>query len=187
MGFISNEIIALIRERTDIVQIVGEHVRLLPSGNSYKALCPFHKEKTPSFHVIADKQIYHCFGCGQGGDVFKFLMELEHQSFPEAVRHLAGRCGVAIPEEHDPDSEKRADLFNFLDMACKYYEQCLHDSSTGAGARSYLKARGISDETARKFRLGVAPDAWDSIIRRFGKTQEDLQSLEKAGLVRPRS
>lgn len=187
MSFISNEIIALIRERTDIVQIIGEHVRLIPSGNSYKALCPFHKEKTPSFHVIADKQIYHCFGCGQGGDVFKFLMELEHQSFPEAVRHLADRCGVTIPEKHDPDSEKRADLFNFLDIACKYYEQCLHDSSLGNIARNYLKKRGIPDETIRKFRLGIAPDAWDSITQRFGKTQEDLQSLEKAGLVRPRN
>jgi DNA primase len=187
LGFISNEIIALIRERTDIIQIIGEHVRLIPSGNSYKALCPFHKEKTPSFHVIADKQIYHCFGCGKGGDVFRFLMELEHQNFPEAVRHLAARCGVAIPEENDPEIEKRADLYNFLDMASKFYEQCLYDSATGAAARNYLKKRKITDETARKFRLGVAPDAWDSIVKRFGKAQEDQQSLEKAGLIRPRN
>jgi len=187
LGFISTEIIALIRDRTDIVQIIGEHVRLIPSGNSYKALCPFHKEKTPSFHVIADKQIYHCFGCGKGGDVFRYLMELEHQSFPEVVRHLASRCGVAIPEDHDPESEKRADLYNFLDMACKFYEQCLLDSSTGAEARNYLKKRKISSDTAQKFRLGVAPNAWDSIVARFGRSSEDLQSLEKAGLVRPRS
>ena len=187
LGFISNEIIALIRERTDIVQIIGEHVRLIPAGNSYKALCPFHKEKTPSFHVIADKQIYHCFGCGKGGDVFRYLMELEHQTFPEAVRYLASRCGVAIPEDYDPEADSRADLYNFLDMASKFYEQCLHDSSTGAAARDYLKKRKISSETAQKFRIGVAPNSWDAISTRFGRASQDLQQLEKAGLVRPRN
>ncbi len=103
MGFISSEIIAEIRERTDIVQIIGEHVRLIPAGNSYKALCPLHKEKTPSFNVVPSKQIYHCFGCGRGGDVFSFLMELEHMTFPESVKYLAARCGIAIVDEFDPD------------------------------------------------------------------------------------
>lgn len=187
MGFISSEIIALIRERTDIIQIIGEHVRLNPSGNSYKALCPFHKEKTPSFHVIPDKQIYHCFGCGKGGDVFSFLMELEHMTFPEVVKFLAAREGIEIPKEHDPDADKKADLYNYLDGAARFFETCLYDSSAGSVAREYLKKRKITTETAKKFRIGFAPNAWDSIAHRLGRTPEDLISLERAGLVKERA
>lgn len=186
MGFISSEIIAMIRERTDIIQIIGEHVRLIPSGHNYKALCPFHKEKTPSFHVVTDKQIYHCFGCGKGGDVFSFLMELEHMTFPEVVKFLAEREAIEIPRENDPDYEKKADLYNYLDRAAKFFESCLYDSSAGAVARDYLKKRKINSETAKKFRIGFAPNAWDSIVHRLGKTPEDLASLERAGLIKAR-
>lgn len=187
MGIISNEIIALIRERTDIIQVIGEHVRLIPSGNSYKALCPFHKEKTPSFHAISDKQIYHCFGCGKGGDVFSFLMELEHLSFPECVRFLASRAGVEIPKDHDPDAEKKADLYHYLDLVTRFFESSLYDTSVGAIAREYLQKRKISHETAKKFRLGYAPNSWDAVAGRFGKNSDDLRNLEGAGLVRPRN
>lgn len=187
MGIISNEIIALIRERTDIIQVIGEHVRLVPSGNSYKALCPFHKEKTPSFHAISDKQIYHCFGCGKGGDVFSFLMELEHLSFPETVKFLAARAGVEIPRDHDPDAEKRADLYQYLDLVTRYYEANLLDTSAGEGAREYLRGRKISMDTARKFRIGCAPDSWDAVVRKFAKNADDLKNLEGAGLVKQRS
>lgn len=186
MGFISSEIIAMIRERTDIIQIIGEHVRLIPSGHNYKALCPFHKEKTPSFHVVTDKQIYHCFGCGKGGDVFSFLMELEHMTFPEVVKFLAEREAIEIPRENDPDYEKKADLYNYLDRAAKFFESCLYDSSAGTVARDYLKKRKINSETAKKFRIGFAPNAWDSIVHRLGKTSEDLASLERAGLIKAR-
>ncbi|HNW12558.1 MAG TPA: DNA primase, partial [Candidatus Rifleibacterium sp.] len=174
------------RERTDIIQIVGEHVRLIPSGHNYKALCPFHKEKTPSFHVVTDKQIYHCFGCGKGGDVFSFLMELEHMTFPEVVKFLAEREAIEIPRENDPDFEKKADLYNYLDRAAKFFESCLYDSSAGTVARDYLKKRKINSETAKKFRIGFAPNAWDSIVHRLGKTPEDLASLERAGLIKAR-
>ncbi len=187
LGFISSEIIALIRERTDIIQIIGEHVRLNPSGNSYKALCPFHKEKTPSFHVIPDKQIYHCFGCGKGGDVFSFLMELEHMTFPEVVKFLADREGIEIPKEHDPAADRKADLYNYLDRAACFFESCLNDSSAGAVAREYLKKRKIGSETVKKFRIGFAPNAWDSIVHRLGKSADDLLNLEKAGLVKERA
>ncbi len=176
----------MIRERTDIIQIVGEHVRLIPSGHNYKALCPFHKEKTPSFHVVTDKQIYHCFGCGKGGDVFSFLMELEHMTFPEVVKFLAEREAIEIPRENDPDFEKKADLYNYLDRAAKFFESCLYDSSAGTVARDYLKKRKINSETAKKFRIGFAPNAWDSIVHRLGKTPEDLASLERAGLIKAR-
>lgn len=187
MGIISSEIIAQIRERTDIIQIIGEHVRLNPSGNSYKALCPFHKEKTASFHVIPDKQIYHCFGCGKGGDVFSFLMELEHLSFPEAVKFLAGRAGVEIPKDADAENERKSDLYNYLDMVCRFYEASLSDVSVGQIARDYLNRRKISAETAKKFRIGYAPHSWDAVISRFGRTTDDVKNLERAGLVRPRS
>jgi len=176
----------MIRERTDIIQIIGEHVRLIPSGHNYKALCPFHKEKTPSFHVVTDKQIYHCFGCGKGGDVFSFLMELEHMTFPEVVKFLAEREAIEIPRENDPDYEKKADLYNYLDRAAKFFESCLYDSSAGTVARDYLKKRKINSETAKKFRIGFAPNAWDSIVHRLGKTSEDLASLERAGLIKAR-
>ncbi len=176
----------MIRERTDIIQIIGEHVRLIPSGHNYKALCPFHKEKTPSFHVVTDKQIYHCFGCGKGGDVFSFLMELEHMTFPEVVKFLAEREAIEIPRENDPDFEKKADLYNYLDRAAKFFESCLYDSSAGTVARDYLKKRKINGETAKKFRIGFAPNAWDSIVHRLGKTPEDLASLERAGLIKAR-
>lgn len=176
----------MIRERTDIIQIIGEHVRLIPSGHNYKALCPFHKEKTPSFHVVTDKQIYHCFGCGKGGDVFSFLMELEHMTFPEVVKFLAEREAIEIPRENDPDFEKKADLYNYLDRAAKFFESCLYDSSAGTVARDYLKKRKINSETAKKFRIGFAPNAWDSIVHRLGKTSEDLASLERAGLIKAR-
>ncbi|GAB4269951.1 MAG: DNA primase [Candidatus Rifleibacteriota bacterium] len=187
MGFISSEIIAEIRERTDIVQIIGEHVRLLPAGNNYKALCPLHKEKTPSFNVVPEKQIYHCFGCGKGGDVFSFLMELEKLTFPEAVKFLAARCGIEIPKEPDPDAEKRLDLYKMLDMASKFYEANLADASSGEEARNYLKKRKITHETIRKFRLGVALDSWDALEKHLVRSQEDLRLLERAGLVKPRN
>lgn len=184
MGFISAEIISEIRLRVDIVQIVGEHVRLKPSGSSYKALCPFHKEKTPSFHVVPDKQIFHCFGCGKGGDVFSFLMEIDHLTFPEVVRFLASRCGVDVPETSS-DSDQKLDLYTYLDAAAKYYQSCLLDASDGALARDYLCQRGFSEDTIKQFRIGYAPDSWDSIVAKFGKNDAALQNLCKVSLARP--
>ena len=188
MGIISSEIIAEIRERTDIVQIIGEHVRLIPSGRSYKALCPLHKEKTPSFHVVPDKQIYHCFGCGKGGDVFSFLMELEHFSFPEAVRYLAAKAGVSIPDDRSSENDPKAGLYTTLDKAAKFYESNLLDSELGKEARKYLKKRKISDKTISEFRLGVALNSWDSLLNKLGRnSQENVEMLEKTGLIKART
>lgn len=187
MGIISNEIIAEIRERTDIVQIIGEHVRLIPSGHNYKALCPLHKEKTPSFHVVTDKQIYHCFGCGKGGDVFSFLMELEHMTFPEAIKFLAMRCGIELATEKDPEFEKKSEVYGILDQAARFYEANLIDAGKGEKAREYLRKRHLSMDTARKFRMGLALDAWDALVGKLGNSQEGLKLLERAGLVKPRN
>lgn len=182
MGFISSDIISEIRTRVDIVQIVSEHVHLKPLGNSYKALCPFHKEKTPSFNVVPDKQIFHCFGCGKGGDVFTFLMEAENLSFPEAVRFLAGRAGVIINE--GKQESDRSGVYEILEAVSSYYRACLKDSVQGKIARDYLRNRGISDELVEHFMIGFAPDAWQSVVERFGKSNSDLQMLERAGLIR---
>ncbi len=187
MGFISSDIIAEIRDRIDIVQIIGEHVRLVPSGNSYKALCPLHKEKTPSFHVVPDKQIFHCFGCGKGGDVFAFLMELEKMPFPEAVRFLASRIGLDVDAGEDSDLEKKHAVYDVLGKVANFYASCLLDSKNGEIARDYLKKRKLASETVATFKIGYAPDSWDAVTSRFGKSQEDLLLLERAGLVKPRN
>lgn len=186
LGYISSETIGLIRESSDITAIIGEHVRLIPSGRTYKALCPFHKEKTPSFHVIPEKQIYHCFGCGKGGDVFAFLMELEHLTFPEVVRFLAARQGIEIPKEYDPEAEKRSDLYDILQSAAKCFEEALYTLPEAQIARDYLKKRQITDETAKKFRMGFAPDSWNFLTNRVGKSKEALEAMFKVGLVKER-
>lgn len=187
MGFISSEIIAEIRERTDIVQIIGEHVRLIPAGNNYKALCPLHKEKTPSFNVVPSKQIFHCFGCGKGGDVFAFLMELEHMTFPETVRFLAQRCGVAIPQDSQDQSDPKLDVYNILDRAAVFFRTRLLETTAGKKVRTYLSKRKINTETIEKFRLGYAPNSWDDLLNYFGKNHETMQLLERAGLIKPRN
>ncbi|HEY9070089.1 MAG TPA: DNA primase [Candidatus Ozemobacteraceae bacterium] len=186
MALINDAVIAEVRGRIDIVQFVGEYVRLTHTGRTFKGLCPFHQEKTPSFYVVPDKQIFHCFGCSKGGDVFRFLMEAEHLTFPEAIRQLARRAGVAIPIEKDPEYEKKARLYQTLDDAAKFYTGQLHQTG-GKQAREYLKQRGITPETAARFRIGYAPDTWDALATTLGKGAERLQLLEKTGLVKQRA
>ena len=188
LGLITDDKITEVRERVDIVQIVGEYVRLVPSGREYKALCPFHQEKTPSFYVVPQKQIFHCFGCGKGGGVFKFLMETEGTTFPESVRLLARRCGVEIPDECDLDSEQRSGFYDLLESAASFFSAQLMDSSRGRAAREYLQARGLdpSGEILSSFRLGFAPDSWDSLCKRAGKTREAVANLVSMGLIKPR-
>jgi len=185
LGYISSETISLIRDKTDIISVIGEYVHLINSGRTYKALCPFHKEKTPSFHVLPDKQIYHCFGCGKGGDVFSFLMDMEHLTFPEVVRFLAAKCGVEIPKDYDPEAERHEDLYTVLSEAATLYEKALN-APEGEIARDYLKKRNITVETAKKFRLGFAPDSWDYITSRIGKNPRLLSAMEKVDLIKKR-
>ncbi|MFZ2957584.1 MAG: DNA primase [Candidatus Ozemobacteraceae bacterium] len=185
-GFFTEDVISDIRGRMDISQLVGDYVRLLRTGKNFKALCPFHQEKSPSFYVVPDKQIFHCFGCGKGGDVFRFLMDMERLSFPEAVRRLARRAGVSIPEEHDPEAEAKNRLYGILEDAARFYVAGLADASAGARAREYLKKRDMKPETVREFRFGFAPDKWDALFTRLGRDPERVDLLEKAGLIKPR-
>ena len=186
MGYISSDTISLIRERTDIISVIGEYVHLInSSGRTYKALCPFHKEKTPSFIVNPDKQIYHCFGCGKGGDVFGFLMDIEHLTFPEVVKFLAAKNGIEIPKDYDPEAEKREDLYKVLDEAASLYEKALY-TEEGKIARDYLEKREIKADTIKKFRIGYAPDSWGYLTNSIGREYKLLSAMEKVDLVKKR-
>ncbi|MFK7931336.1 MAG: DNA primase [Myxococcota bacterium] len=178
-----------IRERTDLVELVQRHVRLNKRGNSYVGLCPFHQEKTPSFHVVPNKHLFHCFGCGAGGDCFKLLMELEGVSFIEAVKELATGAGVDLPSSDlTPEQRRalreRASLYDVLDAASQFYQAVLMSHPDGAAAREYLKGRGITAETALQWRLGFAPGGWTTTIDVLQKQGFPPRLLDAAGLAK---
>ena len=189
--FIPEEKISEIKNAADIVDIVSESVLLKKAGKNYIGLCPFHSEKTPSFTVSPDKQIFHCFGCSTGGNVFSFLMKQEGFSFPEAARHLAKRYGVVIPERKlSPDQKReiseRESVLDINRRAGAFYHQGLLNSSAGQKARSYLSKRGISEKTINDFKLGYAYDGWDHLLRFFSNKRISPVLLEKSGLILPR-
>lgn len=172
-------------ERSDIVDVVSGYVRLgKKSGSNMFGLCPFHSEKTPSFSVSPDKQIYHCFGCGKGGGVINFIMEVEDLTFPEAVEFLAKRANMPMPEESgDRESRKRARLLELNREAARFFYEQLH-TPAGAPAREYMAGRRIGQTAATNFGLGYAPDTWDSLVRAMhAKGYSDFELFD-AGLVR---
>jgi len=187
---IPEEIIQEIRDRTDIVEVISSYVSLKHSGANHQGLCPFHSEKTPSFNVNSPRQIFHCFGCGVGGNVFSFLMQIEGLSFPEAVRQLGEKVGVEVPEEDvSPAEEKRRQEFERLvrinEVAADFYHQLLIESDEGGPARRYLRQRGYDAETVKQFRLGFAPDRWEALAGHLEKKGFDLKLVrEKTGLLR---
>jgi len=181
-GFI-DELLA----RSDIVEVVGSRVQLKKAGREWKAPCPFHNEKTPSFWVSPDKQFYHCFGCGAHGTALGFLMEYDKLPFPDAVEELASRLGLDVPREDDgrgPRQRAGEDLYDLLGQVTQFYRDALRDSSR---ARDYVMRRGLNSETCVKFAIGYAPDAWDAVLRRFGGTPERVARLAEVGLVIERS
>jgi DNA primase len=155
-------LLAEIRAGVDIVELVGRFVNLKKAGVNWKGLCPFHGEKTPSFTVNPAKGIFHCFGCGVGGDAFGFLMRQDKLTFPEAVRALARTAGVTLPEERGAGANGRDELHRAMELAASFYADALWGPA-GARARDYLGARGIDDQVARRFGLGVAPDEWRAL------------------------
>jgi DNA primase len=171
-----------IRGGVDIVDLVGRFVNLKKAGVNWKGLCPFHSEKTPSFMVNPKKGIFHCFGCGVGGDAFGFLMRQDKLTFPEAVRALAKQAGVALPEERNAGDSGREELVRAMDLAATFYAEALAKPA-GARARTYLEGRGIDPEVARRFTLGYAPEGWDNLreFMRGERVGEDV--LLSAGLV----
>ena len=190
-GFIPEDKISEIKHAADIVDIVSEAVLLKKAGRNFLGLCPFHTEKTPSFTVSPDKQIFYCFGCGTGGNVFSFLMKHEGLSFPETARRLAKRYGIDLPVNPlSPDQLKkineRESLLDINRRAMKFFHQALCRESRGQVARSYLNKRGISQKTIDNFKLGYAPDGWDHLLNYFDRRRISPTLIEKAGLILPR-
>ena len=173
-----------VRRVADIVRVISDHVALKKMGTSWKGLCPFHQEKSPSFNVRQEPAVFHCFGCGEGGDVFKFLMLRERMSFPEAIETLARRFGVPVPEgrvEPGPDRKEREELLALMEAAAQHFTRTFW-AAPGTKAREYLLGRGFRKETLEKIRAGAARDAWDDLLGALrGKFAPAL--LLKAGLV----
>ena len=170
--------------RNDIVDVVGSYVALTPKGGSYWGCCPFHNEKTPSFHVLQDKQFYHCFGCKKGGGVINFIMEIENLSYPDAIRFLAKRVNMEVPEDResaDADRLRKRLLALNRDAARWYYD--VLQSPDGAAVRAYLDKRAISRKIAVRFGMGASPDSWDALLRTMTGRGYTKQELLTAGLI----
>ncbi len=183
---INDTVLAELRSAADIVDVIGDHTRLKKAGRSWKGLCPFHNERTPSFTVDRDKGLYHCFGCGAGGDVIHFVRQMDRLEFPEAVEALASRFGVVIPrrERRGPRQDRRDRLFEAIAAAQRFYAERL--GRPGNAAAKYLEGRGVPPEMWTALSLGYAPDAWDSIAKALSPAlPEDL--LIEAGLLQPRA
>ena len=171
--------------RTDLVDLVSESVHLTKKGSSYWGCCPFHSEKTPSFHVVPDRQIYKCFGCGKGGGAINFVMELENLSFREAVEVLAKRAGMQMPESAGPSADARQRREKLLELnrqAARAFHSWLY-SPEGAQGLAYLQKRGLSRGTLTRFGLGFAPNSWDALIGEMSKQGYDKRDLLDAGLA----
>ncbi|RLF61067.1 MAG: DNA primase [Thermoplasmata archaeon] len=177
-----------VRRAADIVDLIGQYVKLRKVGRNHVGLCPFHAEKAPSFTVSPERQTFHCFGCKKGGDIFAFWMEYHGATFPEALRDLAERYNVSIPETFSSDEERkraaqREALFKINESAALYFEKSLMHSGMGKSARDYLAGRSITPETMAEFRLGYAPDQWEGLTAALRKRGVELEKAELAGLI----
>ncbi|HEY5716944.1 MAG TPA: DNA primase, partial [Motiliproteus sp.] len=185
-GRIPQDFIDDLLNRTDIVDIVEERVQLKRAGRNYSGLCPFHKEKTPSFSVDPDKQFYYCFGCGAGGNALGFVMEYERIDFPQAVEMMARRQGLEIPNQQSQQPERERALkgiYQLLEQSDQFYRQQLRQHPERARAVEYLKRRGLSGQIAQQFGIGYAPPGWDNLLRHMGDTPEQRKQLDAAGMV----
>ena len=182
-GRIPQNFIDELTARADIVELIGSRVELKKAGREYRACCPFHNEKTPSFWVSPQKQFYHCFGCGAHGTALGFLMEYDKLSFPEAIEELAGRLGLEVPREasSQPDnSGSTQPLYDLNLKVAKYFASVLPGD---ARAREYAKKRGLTRETLERFMIGFAPNSWNEVLKRFGTTESDRKVLLDCGLI----
>jgi DNA primase len=186
---ISEAIINQILDRVNIADVISGYIPLKRAGRNFKANCPFHHEKTPSFMVSPDKQIFHCFGCGAGGNVFGFLMKYERLEFPEAVQLLADKVGIQIPRSSaTPDERSQTSkIHSANDAAANFYHYTLLKMEHGKAASDYLKKRGVTEECIKRLKLGYAPAEWDSFFSHAKRKGMDPKTLEKAGLAVPRS
>ncbi len=178
-----DSVIDEIKDKLDIVEVIGSYIKIQKAGANYKALCPFHQEKTPSFYISPSKQIFKCFGCGAGGSVFDFVMKIEGVEFGDALRILAKKAGVSLARENPALRSERQRLYEILELANGFFRKQLNSSKAGKEAREYLKKRGINDESIEKWQLGYAPDTWrglsDFLISKGYKKEE----IAKSGLA----
>jgi DNA primase len=186
---IPDNIIDEIRDRTDIVAVISEHVVLKKAGKNFKGLCPFHSEKTPSFSVSPEKRIYHCFGCGAGGNVYKFLMEIQSISFPDVIKLLAERTGVPLPKNtsghlQDPKQKEREALRKLNESATRYFQSLLKNPEGGLSARNYLSSRHFDAEILEKYRIGWSAPTWRGLLNHVQQNSSVTQErLIQSGLV----
>ena len=188
---IPSQTIEQVAAANDIVEVIGSYFPLKRAGTNFKALCPFHQEKTPSFHVSPQRQTFHCFGCGAGGSVFRFVMEYEHVDFPSAVRKLAVRVGIPITEERrgsdeDREYQLRRLLLKLHAEAAEWFHENLLKKEFADPARQYLKQRGVDRQVAKNWQLGFAPDAWDAFLKWATARGYSREQLLQSGLVKPR-
>ncbi len=172
-----------IKSVCDIVELISQFVQLKKVGKNYVGLCPFHSEKEPSFTVSPERQLFHCFGCKKGGDIFKFWMEYHNVSFFEAIKDLAERYNIDIGDEPDYEVEERDKLFEINEIANNFFKDILYNQKQGERGRRYLKERGIDDELSKEIGLGYAPDSWDSLYNFLLKRKIDINLAVKAGLL----
>ena len=174
--------------RTDIVELINSRVKLKKAGRDYQACCPFHHEKSPSFTVSQSKQFYHCFGCGVHGNVIGFLMEYDKLEFPEAIEELAALHGLEVPRENvlnrdgkpQASLQTRRNLYELLNAVAQFYQQQLNQDQA---SQAYLDYRGLSSEIIQRFEIGFAPNAMDSVLRKFGTNQDEVQKLLDTGML----
>jgi DNA primase len=186
---ITDETIAQVLSKTDIIDIIGDYVHLKKSGRNFLGLCPFHAEKSPSFSVSSEKQFYHCFGCGAGGNVFSFLMEMEGYAFPQAVQALGDKVGILIHTDQKEEriihqrNEEKEWMLKAHDLAAQLFHHVLLERAEGQPAREYLENRGFRLETIKEFQIGYAPDSWDFLTNFLDKRKYPLSLMEKGGLL----
>jgi len=194
MGTIPSETIEQIAAANDIVEVIGSYFPLKRAGANFKALCPFHQEKTPSFTVSPSRQTFHCFGCGVGGSVFRFVMDYEHTDFPSAVRKLAARSGITVVEksggggvdDEERQRQLRQRLLKLHAEAAQWFHETLIKREVGEAARKYLRSRGITPEIAKRWQLGYAPNEWDAFGSWARARDYDVRDLIASGLVKMR-
>jgi DNA primase len=188
---IPDEKVREVRERASILEVISDYMSLRKSGANYQGICPFHGEKTPSFNVNPARGIFHCFGCGAGGNVVTFIMRMEGMSFPNAVKFLAKRVGVDIPERPLTQEEKRKVgeqdlLYEVNELAAQFYRRVLEQEESGAAGRSYLERRLVDKDTAAVYRMGFAPAGWDNLAKHLQRKGIAPEQAEKLGLLRKR-
>ena len=176
-----------VKSKLDVADIVGEYLTLKPAGSgSFKALCPFHQEKTPSFYVNRPRQSWHCFGCDQGGDLISFVMRMEGLEFPEALEHLAAKAGIQLPAFDPQKTGERKRLFDVNDLAAKFFRAVLLSGPDAEHARAYAASRRIDDLTGDLFKIGYAPASWDALTNALKSKDVTDDELVRAGLAAKR-